>query len=80
METVIITLWYNEIFVLQSSVVQSWQTTETGDVLETVIKKFSPGRKGRKSICNFAKFPGPEQKTSVVFVLSYECEHVRARL
>ena len=80
METVIITLWYNEIFVLQSSVVQSWQTTETGDGLETVIKKFSPGRKGRKSICNFAKFPGPEEKTSVVFVLSYECEHVRARL
>ena len=47
METVIITLWYNKISVLQkSSVVQSWQTIETGDVLETVIKKFSPGRKG----------------------------------
>ena len=61
-----IALWYNEIFVLQSSVVQSWQTTETGDVLETVIKKFSPGRKGRKSICNFAKYPSPEQKSKKV--------------
>ena len=71
-ETVIIALWYNEIFVLQQSlVVQSWQTTETGDGLETVIKKFSPGRKGRKTICNFAKFPIPEQKSKsmLCFVL-----------
>ena len=70
-ETVIVTLWCNKIFVLLSSVVQSWQTTETGDVLETVIKKFSPGNKGRKTICNFAKFPIPEQKSKsmLCFVL-----------